>query len=333
MNKLFALPFLLMFGATAQATSYSFHGQISNDKSYSSIGYYQEVAIFGDIFGEGALKKDCLELWGGYSQYPDLVRKRCAKASKEIDFAKAEYPVILESVKSLKYGINRDNDPLSTYKRLQVLKQKCDNKIAVRAAKTVRYWGTTEVGSSPDVKNKTITSLSGLKVSEYGEILDACKQNSWLESRLASIRDRLVVRIQELSSGSSSTESICKPEAAQQISKMIDNQYINNIKEKTDEYKSMLNSLDGLESVILSKVNTNDSGSSDTSISPSAIYDARQVLNGRIKSCEESSAVASKYLLENQKNQREQERLERQRAAEIRRQKNFANAIESVDLE
>ena len=124
---------------------------------------------------------------------------------------------------------------------------------------------------------------------------------------------------------------------------MIDNQYINNIKEKTDEYKSMLNSLDGIESVILSKVNTNDSGSSDTSIFRQ-LYDAREVLIGRIKSCEKSSAVASRYLKENQKIQREQQRLkrqraaealrlERQRAAEIRQQKNFDNAVESVVLE
>ena len=106
----------------------------------------------------------------------------------------------------------------------------------------------------------------------------------------------------------------------------------------------MLKTLNSLESDIVSTVNAKDADSSDVSVSPSAIYDAREVLVGRIRSCEKSSAVASRYLLENQKNQREQERLERQRAAEalrlehqraaeIREQKNFDNAIESVVLE
>lgn len=344
MNKLFALPFMLMFGATSQASSYLFHGQTSNDKTYDSTDYYQEVAFFGDIFGEGALKKDCLELWGGYSEYPNLVQKKCNKASNEIDFAKAEYPSILASVKSLKHDTNGDNNLLSTYGRLQLLKQKCDNQTAVRAAKTVRYWGTTEVGSTPNIKNTTITSLSGLKASEYGEILDACKKNSWLESRLATIRGRLASQVEKLSSGSSTIESICKPESAQQISKTIDRRYVNNIKDKTSEYKSILKSLDSLESEILSQVNNEDTGTSPVSISPSAVYDAREVLIGRIKSCEKSSAVASRYLIENQKIQREQQRLERQRAAEalrlerqraaeIRQQKNFDNAVESVVLE
>ena len=107
MNKLFALPFMLMFGATSQASSYSFHGQTLNDKTYDSTDYYQEVAFFGDIFGEGALKKDCLELWGGYSEYPNLVQKKCNKASNEIDF-QGRVSSILESVKSLKYGTIRN---------------------------------------------------------------------------------------------------------------------------------------------------------------------------------------------------------------------------------
>ena len=188
MKNLFALPFLLVFGASAQASSYFFHDQTSNVKSFSSRYSYQEIAFFGDIFGEGALKKDCLELWGGYSEYPNIVEKKCQKASREIDFAKAEYPAVLALVKSLRYGEDVNDNTLSSFSKLRLLKQKCVNQTAVRAAKTVRYWGTTEVGSTPNVKNMTITSLSGLKASEYGSILDACKENSWLDTRLASIK-------------------------------------------------------------------------------------------------------------------------------------------------
>ena len=131
------------------------------------------------------LKRDCLEFWGGHSDYASIVQSKCNKASKEIDFAKEEYPRVLALVKSLKTGLSNSDNAILNYNRIHLLKKKCKDNTAVRAAKTIRYWGTNEVGSTPDVKNATITRLSSLNASEYGLILEACGKNFGLTQNLS----------------------------------------------------------------------------------------------------------------------------------------------------
>ena len=97
------------------------------------------------------------------------------KASKEIDFAKAEYPAILESVKSSSIT-NRDNDPLSTYMRLQVLKQNAIIKLQLEPQKLFDIGEPLKwfIARRQEQNNN---QFIGFESFEYGEILDACKQN------------------------------------------------------------------------------------------------------------------------------------------------------------
>ena len=333
MIKVIALPVVVFSAISTPAFSLSNHGQNRSSEELFHPSKDYEVAIFGDIFGEGALKKDCLELWQGYSEYATLVQSKCNKASREIDFAKKEYPRLLAVTKSLKATTDSDDKIISNFLQLQSLKQNCLDNTAIRAAKTVRYWGTNEVGSTPEVKNKTISSLSGLNASEYGLILQACKKNSWLDSRLISIKVSLNRRIKNLSSESSKIPLICDTQTANNFRDSIDTQYVKNINDQANEYKTNIKNLNTLDALSASVNSSIPADSEDTKISTSDLYDARESLKNKLKSCMKTSLVAEKFLLDNQKRKKAIERQRRQRAAEAQQKRDFENAIDSVDLE
>ena len=333
MIKVIALPVVVLSTISSPAFSLSNHGQTrSGDELFRQSKDY-EVAIFGDIFGKGALKKDCLALWQGYSEYASLVQSKCNKASREIDFAKKEYPRLLAVTKSLKATTDSDDKIISNFLQLQSLKQNCLDNTAIRAAKTVRYWGTNEVGSTPEVKNKTVSSLSGLNASEYGLILQACKKNSWLDSRLISIKVNLNRRIKNLSSESSKIAPICDAQTANNVKDSIDTQYVKNINNQANEYETKLKDLNTLDALSASVNSSSPADSEDTKISTIDIYDARESLKNKLKSCKKTSVVAKKFLSDNQNRLKAIERQRRQRAAEAQQKRNFENAIDSVDLE
>ena len=332
MIKAIALP-VVLFSAISPAFSLSNHGQTQSTEGLLNENKAYEVAIFGDIFGEGALKKDCLELWEGYSEYASIVQRKCNKASKEIEFAKKEYPRFLSITKSLKSSVDSGDKVISNFIRLQSLKQSCLDKTAIRAAKTVRYWGTNEVGSTPDVKNKTISSLSRLNASEYGIILQACKENSWLDSRLISIKVGLNRQIKKLISDSSKIPPICSTQNANNAKESIDVKYVEDIKSKVNEYEESIKDLNTFDTVSASANSVSPADSEDTEISTVDIYDARESLKMKIKACMNTFNVAKKFLSDNQKRQNAIKRQRRQRAAEAQKKKNFENAIDSVDLE
>ena len=333
MIKIFALPVVFFSAISSPEFSLVNHGQIQSSEQLFRTNKDHEVAIFGDIFGAGALKKDCLELWGGYSKHASVVQDKCNKASREIDFAKEEYPKILALVKSLTLGSSTSDNAILDYNRIQLLKQKCQDKTAIRAAKTVRYWGTTEVGSTPDVKNKVLTSLSNLNASEYRIILEACSKNSWLDSRLIRVESGLRKQIKDLSNDSKSIPAICNVDTAKQRKRLIDIEYVKSIKIASSEFKSTLEELDYLGVQIASIINSDNSVSRDIGISTIDFVNARKSLASKIKLCNSAYGISEKFLLDNQENQKFQDQLRRQRAAEDQRRKNFENAVESVILE
>jgi hypothetical protein len=336
MYKAFLLPVLISIGAAYP--SLSRHDQfIENPKSPAQSKPHL-IAFFGDIFGEGALKKDCVALWRG-SGYPDIDQRKCDKASAEIEFAKLEYPKILSLTKSIKSNDDASRDFATQFNQINVLKQKCIDQTATRAAKTARYWGTTEVGSTPDVKNVVITTLSNLNASEYGLILEACKQNSWLDEKFESLQNSLKIQITDIESASKKTPPACNVATANQFKNSIDNAYINKIKEQSRQSKSLLKALDTFESSTSTFASAEDS-----TIPKSTLYSTRVNIKNTLKACASALAVSQQYLAENLSAQKERERVQRQAAMERarvqrqlanqrREQKAFDDAMNSVTLD
>ena len=336
MIKAIALPIVLFFGSISSAISMSNGDIVMNYPELKPKNNSNEVAFFGDLLGEGALKFDCLRFWGILSTYSgDLSyhRNKCNKASAEIEFAKREYPGILALAKSLKFNRVENGDPIATFTSIQNFKRKCSDKTAIRAARTVRYWGTTEVGSTSDVKNTVIEGFSGINPGQYGLILEACEKDSWLDEKVVLIQDGLNNQLDRLGSSATKASPLCDVSEANRLKSSIGNQYINDIQKKLSEYEDALGQLDLLEQTFDSMITTANDIPESSQFNFEKISTAREQLKKRLKACNYSLIVSRKHLSENQKARQEQQRLQRQYAAEQQRKRNYQNAVDSVDLD
>jgi len=110
---------------------------------------------------------------------------------KEVQFAKKQYPKALSFV--TKYQSNIPGANLTN--QLEFIAQAddfiadCKSKKNIRAAKTMRYWGTTEVG------DWNYSNLEEMGALQYKNVLNACKSSSWVtksrESIVENIQDEI----------------------------------------------------------------------------------------------------------------------------------------------
>jgi len=347
MIKLFLLPAILFFGNTPHpAISISNNGQMANNGRSMAKANSYEVAFFGDIFGEGALKYDCLMYWGIVPAIVDVnsYRNKCNKASAEIEFAKREYPGLLALAKSLKYTRVANGEPFALFNGIQELKRKCSDKTAIRAARTARYWGTTEVGSRAEVKNAVIAGFSDINPGQYAVILKACEKGSWLDKKLISLQDIVTNKVNDLGLATIEDSTFCDASTADKLKKSIGSEYVKNIQQQSREHRENLQQLDVLETAFDSMIINSNEIPENSELPFENIATARERLKEKLKACDNALAIARKHASDNQKAKRAIEKLERQYAAqeqERRRQnaarqqqeKRFRDAVDSVDIE
>jgi hypothetical protein len=153
-------------------------------------------AVRGAVSGEAALKETCR------SNNQDIFdRDQCKKAMKEVTMARSKYPAILEIID--KHKDTPNNLPSISngkYQALTTLEKYCENKIAERAAKTMRYWGTSEVG------DYTLTSLNNMQANRYKEVLSSCKKTSWVYSSINKIESNASKNISAINTLAASSE-------------------------------------------------------------------------------------------------------------------------------
>lgn len=175
-------------GAKAISINNNSLSQTNHSLDTSRIAFLEGLlnkAVRGAVSGEAALKQTC-----GSNDQDVFDRDQCKKAMKEVKMARSKYPILLDIID------NYQNTPnnLSTisngkYQALTMFKKYCGNKIAERAAKTMRYWGTTEVG------NYTLTSLNNMQAERYKEVLNSCKKTSWVYSSINKIEANAIKNI------------------------------------------------------------------------------------------------------------------------------------------
>lgn len=145
--------------------------------------------------GEGALKQTCYQVLHSNDKTSFVEQEQCRKAKKEIEFSIRQYPVAQSFVRQYK-----GNQPINTANQIRYLSESskfikdCKSERNIRAAKTMRYWGTREVG------NWHYTNLEKMGANDYKEILSACKPGSWVYKTQAITTDALSNIAKEISS-------------------------------------------------------------------------------------------------------------------------------------
>ena len=145
---------------------------------------FEVAGIFDAIFqGPGGLKRTCNEVWSGSSSSVTIIeRTQCRSASKEIEFAKLNYPGLLEFVSQyINYRVPQSitssnaQELVAASNAADRFTAKCNDpeKTATRSAKTMEYWGTSNVG------DWYFSNLAKMGADRAAFVLEACNQNSW----------------------------------------------------------------------------------------------------------------------------------------------------------
>lgn len=191
-------------GAKAISINNNTLSQAKHSLDTSRIAFLEGLlnkAVRGAVSGEAALKQTC-----GSNDQDVFDREQCKKAMKEVKMARSKYPIILGIIDQYQNTPNNlSSISNGKYQALTVLKKYCGNKIAERAAKTMRYWGTTEVGSY------TLTSLNNMQAKRYKEVLNSCKKTSWVYSSIDKIEanaSKNIAAIDALAATSDCNQSI-----------------------------------------------------------------------------------------------------------------------------
>ena len=140
--------------------------------------------------GEGGLKQTCYQVYHTNEATTFIEKEQCKKAMKEVEFAKKQYPKALNFV--TKYQPIDSNSSLQNQltfvAEASAFTKACTDERNIRAAKTMRYWGTDEVGTWK-YKN-----LSAMGASQYQLILDACSSGSWVGKKKKEVTTLLKAR-------------------------------------------------------------------------------------------------------------------------------------------
>jgi hypothetical protein len=133
--------------------------------------------------GEGGLKETCYQVHNNSEEMSIFEREQCRNAMKEIEFAKRQYPQAISFVAKYKGGISNKklSQQLNFYKSAISFQKDCKNEFNTRAAKTMRYWGTDEVGKWH------YTNLKEMGADSYKLVLEACKEESWVDAEKSAV--------------------------------------------------------------------------------------------------------------------------------------------------
>jgi hypothetical protein len=146
-------------------------------------------ALLNSLKGEAGLKATCKTVWHSSEPTTFVEKMQCDSARKEIALAKEDFPRIASKYDALKAlgipdNVNTKNAPMvvAAYIMAEDYIGLCTNKqkTAIRAAKTMDYWGTNRVG------NWHYQNLWEMGAWKGREIIESCKSGSWVYA----IRDK-----------------------------------------------------------------------------------------------------------------------------------------------
>ena len=156
--------------------------------------------------GEGGLKQTCYQVYHTNEATTFIEKEQCRQAMKEVEFAKKQYPKALNFVTQYR-SIGNDSslqNQLSFVAKASDFSKACTDERNIRAAKTMRYWGTDEVGTW-NYKN-----LSAMGASQYNLVLDACAPDSWVGKK----KKEVTMLLKDRMSNNLSNSSVAKCKAA-----------------------------------------------------------------------------------------------------------------------
>ena len=142
--------------------------------------------LLNSVKGEGALKATCNDIWFGKQSGMLGGGGACKKAKKEIREAKAIYPGLLKYVDEYSDfkapdQLTLDNYPSvinATRRAIQFIRLcKAPDQKAIRAAKTMDYWGTSRL------EGWYLRDLAEMKADQNQRIIEACAKGSWADKQ------------------------------------------------------------------------------------------------------------------------------------------------------
>ena len=293
--------------------------------------------------GEGALKHTCYQVFHTNETTSFIEQEQCRKAQKEIAFSKSQYPAALSFVRNYER-----RKPSNTAEQLRYLSvsskfiEDCKSEKNTRAAKTMRYWGTQEVGKWH------YTNLKQMGADSYKSVLTACEPGSWVYTS----RENAEKEISNIASEINSKSFVpsCSPVAnsktwtkAQQLKNVNTNKDLAIKKRTINILENQLNNssdaIAGMDSTLLSSKQKQIKKSSSFCQAAIALGERAIVTQERDKAKAlaakreaERRALAAKREAERQY-QRAKEAQRKAAAAEAQRQQNIQNANEGVILE
>ena len=157
---------------------------ISMQSTYGDIAFLNN--LLNSVKGEGALKATCNDIWFGKQSGILGGGGACKKAQQEIREAKAIYPGLLEYVGEYSNfkvpdQLTLDNYPSvinATRRAVEFMSLcKAPDQKAIRAAKTMDYWGT------PRFEGWYLRELAEMKADQNQKIIEACAKGSWADQQ------------------------------------------------------------------------------------------------------------------------------------------------------
>ena len=282
--------------------------------------------------GEGALKHTCYQVRHTSEATTFIEQEQCRQAQKEVDFSKRQYPIALAFVSRYeRQELNSTTDQLRYLSDSSKFIKDCKTEENIRAAKTMRYWGTEEVG------DWHYTNLKEMGADNYKSILTACDPGSWVYTT----REKIEGKISDIATEIASKNFVPKCDTvvssknwskAQQLKNVNTNNELltkkNTIEILSNQIDGVNDSISGIDSTLLNSRQKQIKKSTTFCQTAIALGDKAIADQERAK----ARALAAKREAERQY-QRAKEAQRKAAAAEAARQQDIQNANEGVILD
>lgn len=271
--------------------------------------------------GEGALKHTCYQVYHTNEKTTFIEQEQCRRATKEIEFSKIQYPTALSFVQNYKRReLGSTTDQLRYLSDSSVFISDCKTEKNTRAAKTMRYWGTEEVG------DWHYTNLKAMGADNYNSVLTACEPGSWVFTTLDKVESEISNVAEDIASKNFVPTCIAVANSknwtkAQQLKNVNIN---NDLSIKKYTLEILGNQLD--------KANDATAG-----IDSKLIHSKQRQIKKSTSFCQSAIALGEKAIADQERAERQYQRAKeaqrRAAAAEALRQQNIQNANEGVILD
>ena len=282
--------------------------------------------------GEGALKHTCYQVRHTSEATTFIEQEQCRQAQKEVEFSKRQYPVALAFVSRYeRQELNSTSEQLLYLSDSSKFIKDCKTEKNTRAAKTMRYWGTEEVG------DWHYTNLKEMGADNYKSILTACDPGSWVFATREEIEGKISNIAKEIASKNfvPSCNAVASSKnwtKAQQLRNVTTNNDLltkkNTLEILSNQVDGANGSISGIDSTLLNSRQKQIKRS--TSFCQTAIALGEKALADQERA--KARAIAARREAERQY-QRAKEAQRKAAAAEALRQQRIQSANEGVILE